>query len=54
MTPALVCIDVVLVPVAFLELTEAVTYGKKFTWNLPKACINKSFMARPTDEKLID
>ena len=54
MTPALVCIYVVIVPVASLELTEAVFYGKKLTSNLPKACIHKSFMARLTDEKLID
>ena len=50
MTPALVCIYVVIVPVASLELTEAVFYGKKLTSNLPKAC----FMARLTDAKLID
>ena len=54
MTPALVCIYVVIVPVDSLGLTEAVFYGKKLTSNLPKACIHKSFMARLTDEKLID
>ena len=54
MTPTIVCIYVVIVPVASLEMTEAVTYGKKLTWNLPKACTHNSFMARLTDEKLID
>ena len=48
------CPYVVIVPVASLELTEALFYGKKLTSNLPKACIHKSFMARLTDEKLID